>query len=180
VSFNTPLGRADRFRPAPPDLPALGSSRRTSQVRDTLPPCLGSNCSLDKDRAGLSALVETRHYTHVRWAVNIPLSVFSLFLRSRWHEQRPEPQGPTALALHLPVLYTTCRGRSSAIRPRNPHKKRGAPRSRPLRQTSITRHSPTTPLVQVGRSGVPDRRGGRARAVPGRLREFRHFAAAIP
>jgi hypothetical protein len=51
VSFNTPLGRADRFRPAPPDLPALGSSRRTSQVRDTLPPCLGSNCSLDKDRA---------------------------------------------------------------------------------------------------------------------------------
>jgi len=118
VSFNTPLGRADRFRPAPPDLPALGSSRRTSQVRDTLPPCLGSNCSLGKERAGLSALVETRHYTHVQWAVNIPLSTFSFFLRSRWHGQRPGPQGLTALALHLPVLYTTCRGPSRAIRTR--------------------------------------------------------------
>ena len=180
MSFNTPLGRADRFRPAPPDLPALGSSRRTSQVRDTLPPCLGSNCSLDKDRAGLSALVETRHYTHVRWAVNIPLSVFSLFLRSRWHEQRPEPQGPTALALHLPVLYTTCRGRSSAIPKKSAREKGRPPEAAPSGRQVLLGIPPTTPLVQVGRSGVPNRRGGRARAVPGRLREFRHFAAAIP
>jgi hypothetical protein len=74
VFFNTPLGRAGRFRPAPPDLPARLRSRRNFSVRDTLPLCLGSNCSLVKEHAGLNALFRDARLYRPGWACQSPAS----------------------------------------------------------------------------------------------------------
>jgi len=45
---------------------------KASGVRDTLPLCLGSNCSLGKDQTGLSAHSETRQYNTPNAGVNYP------------------------------------------------------------------------------------------------------------
>ena len=99
VSFNTPLGRAGRFRPTPPDLPTQEPPRRAAPMRDTLPPCLGSNCSLDKDRAGLTALSRHGILTPQEGGVNAVLSVFFTFSGPWWHEQRPRSKD-----LHLRLV----------------------------------------------------------------------------
>ena len=48
-------------------------------MRDTLPLCLGLNCLLGKERAGLDALDEARHCTDLTTGVNGPPHTSSTF-----------------------------------------------------------------------------------------------------
>ena len=77
--FNTPLGHAGRFRPAPPDLHPPGTPRRVPGRLDTLPFCLGSDCLLDKDRNGPKRPHEKRECSTPSGSVNTPLVIFLFF-----------------------------------------------------------------------------------------------------
>ena len=74
-------------RPGQPVFPYARRPRATCG-RDTLPLCLGSNCSLDKERPGLAASVKQQLYED-REACQRPACFFLTFFQPRWYERQP-------------------------------------------------------------------------------------------
>jgi len=106
-------------RPGQPVFPYARRPRATCG-RDTLPLCLGSNCSLDKERPGLAASVKQRLYED-REACQRPAWFFLLF---------PNPGGMNGNRGQRllcrsnsvqPIVYIDSRGVSRSFLSSTPH-----------------------------------------------------------
>lgn len=127
VSFNTPLGRADRFRPAPPGPPCTPDARRLQGCGTHSRFAWARTVHLAKTRRAYPPIPRLGSITpRTRVSTTHIQNIFHLF-GPRWHGQRPRTHG---VELPATPLFTIPHGRRRvkpilSLRKRFPRPSRG-------------------------------------------------------